>query len=177
MIETITTVETEIKTKGTSNGLRHHKIADLIYHEGPLLSLMCDSSGNTFLYKWVACNDSSNLWLVLNVTSEKLTNFFNKEISLRSLCSESFGNIVIEINDELEINLEKIIGYDKVPQSYLPKEASYYDENIYTETSVSLRNIWTYNLIKPNDKKIDMREYVKHILPYTELELVMEVIE
>jgi hypothetical protein len=169
-----TTEDTNKKTIRVYNNLQHYKIADLIYHEGPLLSLMCDNDGNTFLYKWVGCNDIFNSWLVLQVTSQAFINFFNKQISLRNLCLESTEAIFIDINDELEIDLSAITVYKKIPSLYLPKASSFYDENIYTESAECIRNTWTYNLIKARDKKIDMIGYVKGISPDTEIFYVME---
>jgi hypothetical protein len=169
-----TTEDTNKKKIGVNNNLLHFKIADLIYQEGPLLSLMCDNDGNTFLYKWVECNDIFNSWLVLQVTSQELINFFSKQKSLQNLCLDSTEAIVIDINDELEIDLSAITVYKKTPSLYLPKASSFYNENIYTESAECIRNTWTYNLIKSRDKKIDMIEYVKGISPDTEIFYFME---
>jgi hypothetical protein len=172
----ITIKDIDEKSEGAYNNLHHFKIADLIYHEGPLLSLMCDNDGNTFLYKWLGCNDIKNSWLVLQVTSQELINFFNKQKSLRDLCLENAEAIVIEINDELEIDLSAITVYIKIPSHYLPKESSFYDENIYTESAECIRNTWTYNLVKTSDEKIDWIGYVKSISQDTEVECVAEAI-
>jgi hypothetical protein len=164
----------ENKIKIASNKIGHHKIADLIYHEGPFLALMIDNDTNTFLYKWVGCNDNSNSWLISSVSSQDLLDFFTLRKSLKDFYNESLISIVVDIDDEIEIDLGEIIAFNKIPSDYLPKESSFYDENIYTESANTLRNVYLSNLVNGTDNKIDIVEYVKSISPDTNIVYVVE---
>jgi hypothetical protein len=54
------------------------KQGDLLYHEGPLLSVFKDAlSDNFYLYKWSDCDDKAHRWLVFKVSSKGLKSFFD----------------------------------------------------------------------------------------------------
>jgi hypothetical protein len=169
--------DNENKIKIETNKIGHHKIADLIYHEGPFLALMIDNDTNTFLYKWVGCNDNSNSWLISSVSSQDLLDFFSLRKSLKDLYVESHISIVVDIDDEIEIDLGEITAFNKIPTDYLPKESSLYDENIYTESANTLRNVYLSNLVIATDNKIDVMDYVKSISPDTNIVYVAEAEE
>jgi hypothetical protein len=58
------------------NLLNHYKICDLLYHEGPLLTLFRDAKGRMFFYKWKDVADNYNKWLVTYITPNLLKDFF-----------------------------------------------------------------------------------------------------
>jgi hypothetical protein len=109
-------------------GFAPQKIGDLIYHEGPLLSLFLDRNNPDiyYLYKWADCDERTNRWLVLQLNSINLRSFFYKEISLRTLLLNSPLTYVLALDDSLaEVDI-MICATADLPESYLPKENSFY---------------------------------------------------
>jgi hypothetical protein len=130
-------------------GFIPQKIGDLIYHEGPLLSLFIDRNnpGTYYLYKWADCDEKVNRWLVLQLNTIDLRSFFYKEISLRTLLLNSPLTYVLSLDDKLvEVNMMVCSTVD-LPKEYLPKENSLYSEEKYTEFASTFKTIIANNRI------------------------------
>ncbi len=120
------------------------KLGDLIYHEGPILSLFIDDHSNMFLNKWVDCDDNTNHWMLSSISSFELSQFYHKTISLRQYYKACNQWAIIEIDNYLKIR--KLYPLEHIPNAYLPKEDSFYSDILYTEFSNSLRAIYINNL-------------------------------
>jgi len=130
-------------------GFAPQKIGDLIYHEGPLLSLFLDRNNpdTYYLYKWADCNEKTNRWLVLQLNSINLRSFFYKEISLRTLLLNSPLTYILSLDDKLAETDIMICATADLPESYLPKENSFYGEEKYTEFALTFKTIIANNRI------------------------------
>ena len=85
------------------------KLGDLIYHEGPILSLFIDDHSNMFLNKWVDCDDYTNQWMISSISSFELSQFYHKTISLRQYYEECNQWAIIEIDNYLKIKKENCL--------------------------------------------------------------------
>ncbi len=105
-------------------GFIPQKIGDLIYHEGPLLSLFIDRSNpdTYYLYKWADCDEKTNRWLVLQLNTVDLRSFFYKEISLKSLLLNSPVTYVLNLDDNLTETNIMVCSTNDLPKEYLPKK-------------------------------------------------------
>lgn len=128
----------------TSQTLPFKKLGDLIYQEGPILSLFVDYDTNMFLCRWVDCDDNTNHWMVSAISSYELSQFYHKKISLRQYYEGCNELVIIEIDNSLSI--EKIYALDIVVDDYLPKKNSLYVDNLYTEFSNSLKAMYVNQL-------------------------------
>ncbi len=133
----------QIKSLQISNlGVNLEKIGDLLYHEGPLLSLFKDknNSDNYYLYKWADNDENYNRWLVFHVNKEDLRRFFFQELSLKQLLLLNSFVFLIDIDNNLNIEQYLIVAQQELPSSYFPKENSYYKEGKYTELAQYLKH-------------------------------------
>lgn len=130
-------------------GFTPQKIGDLIYHEGPLLSLFLDRNNpdTYYLYKWADCDENTNRWLVLQLNSINLRSFFYKEISLRTLLLNSPLTYVLGLDDNLVEADIMICATADLPETYLPNENSFYGEEKYTEFALTFKTIIANNRI------------------------------
>ena len=112
------------------------KVIDLIYHEGPLLSLYQDNMGNYYFYKWCERKKEEHLWVVFEVSVENLINFYHKEMSLRDLMTILWNQTVffLYINEGFETKITSALG--KEAKDYLPQKDSYFEETQYEEEAV-----------------------------------------
>ena len=95
----------EIKSVNIQNlGINLEKLGDLLYHEGPLLSLFQDRNKpeNYYFYKWTDCDQVCNRWLVFPVSLENLRAFLHQELSLKNLVFKNSYIFLIDLNNELE---------------------------------------------------------------------------
>jgi hypothetical protein len=130
-------------------GFSSQKIGDLIYHEGPLLSLFIDRNNPDiyYLYKWADCNEETNRWLVLQLNAIGLRSFFFKEISLRTLILNNPLTYVLDIDDNLIETQILVCATNTLPEEYLPKENSFFNEERYTEFASTFKTIIANNRI------------------------------
>lgn len=133
------------------------KLGDLIYHEGPLLSLYIDDHTNMFLYRWIDCDDESNHWILTSISSEELAKFYHKKLSLRQYYNCCDGWIIVKIDNSLKI--KEISALETIPEDYLPKKNSFYYEPLYTEFSNSWKTLYVNDLGLVSQKKADIYEY------------------
>jgi hypothetical protein len=128
-------------------GFIPQKIGDLIYHEGPLLSLFIDRNNpdTYYLYKWADCDKKNNRWLVLPLNTINLRSFFYKEISLRTLLLNSPLTYVLNLDDNLTETDMMVCPTNDLPKEYLPKENSLFSEESYTEFATTFKTIIANN--------------------------------
>ena len=141
-------------------GFVAQKIGDLLYHEGPLLSLFIDRNTPDiyYLYKWADCDEESNRWLVFQFNIQCLRRFFYQEISLRTLLLNNPSTFVLGLDDNLsEIDI-MISATHLLPEEYLPKECSFYDEEKYTEFSHTFKSIIDNYTPKPPSTPLPLLE-------------------
>lgn len=132
-----------IKSVNIQNiGVNLEKIGDLLYHEGPLLSLFQDRNKpkNYYIYKWSDSDEQCNRWLVFPVSTENLRGFLYQELSLKNLIFKNSYVFLIDINNEIEQVQCLVVAKEDIPTSYLPRENSFYKQGKYTELAEKLRN-------------------------------------
>jgi len=114
------------------------KEKDLIYYEGPLLSVFVDknseSSGVKYFCFWWGFNGNNSLWLLFPVFNEELSCYLNKKVSLRDLI---LGNAQVQIT-ELELTptyeVKEVNSYmldvQNIPESLLPDPDAFHEEDL-----------------------------------------------
>ncbi|MEZ4912197.1 MAG: metalloregulator ArsR/SmtB family transcription factor [Saprospiraceae bacterium] len=144
----------DLITKSKNDILPFKKLGDLIYHEGPILSLFIDDDANMFLYRWVDCDEYTNKWMLSSISSNELSLFYHKKLSLRQYYEKCTQWVIIVIDNSLKIKeLDTLVV---LPEDYLPTKNSFYIDNLYTEFSNSLKAMYINRLAVISDKKIDI---------------------
>jgi hypothetical protein len=116
------------------------KQGDLLYHEGPLLSVFKDTlSDNYYLYKWSDCDDKAHRWLVFKVSIKGLKTFFDKQISIRELILEQPFSYFLDLDDQLEAINIALVATANMPKNYLPEQDSYFDTNDFESYALILQ--------------------------------------
>jgi hypothetical protein len=122
-------------------GFEPQKLGDLLYFEGPLLSLFRDASdlNQYYLYKWADGDDDCNRWIVLPVRKIDLITFFEKEITLRRLFERSERLYLLDLDDGLDQKGLLETTPDRLPDSYLPREGSFFSEEKYNPFASTMK--------------------------------------
>lgn len=110
--------------------------ADLVYFDGPLLSLFRQSDGSDALFAWLDCDNRSNRWCVVPVTRSELWHYLNGKISLRSLIL-ALPSILI-FNTGAKASRRTFYEIEALPKDYLPDEDSFLTPEISTSAAKKL---------------------------------------
>lgn len=126
-------------------GFTPQKLGDLIYYEGPLLSLFRDKDDENvyYLYKWVDNNDETNRWVIVEASLTLLQKFLYGLISLRELILDRPICYIVNLDDSLTETEVCVSSTRELPAEYLPAEKSFFHEG-YTEFAHKLR----YDLLR-----------------------------
>jgi len=130
-------------------GFEPQKIGDLLYHEGPLLSLFTDKNNPElyYIYKWADCNDSLNRWMVIQVNAKSLRSFFFGEISLKNLFLNTPLTYLVDLDDNLKEVEITACATNQLPMDYLPNDNSFFTEEKYSEFAGTFKTMISNNRI------------------------------
>ena len=147
-----------------NKSLPFKKVGDLLYHEGPLLSLFVDDHSNMILYKWVDIDVNSHHWLITSISSKELLHFFKRELSLLEYYNKCEEKVIAEVCENLEV--KKIKAIKDLPKEYLPGEKSFFTANVYTLFAVAMQSIFTNGLAIINADKISLFDTLGFTVTY-----------
>jgi hypothetical protein len=104
-------------------------IADLIYFDGPLLSMFENKYGDVYFYYWCDGDENYNRWLVFRVAQKMLEEYIRAQISLDKLILSPADGFLysLDIDDKLEAQNTCLIHPENLPDTYIPEADSYYD--------------------------------------------------
>lgn len=102
-----------------------NRVADLVYYDGPLLTLLGNDSGeNYYFYYWCSVDDHYNRWLVFRVTEKQIRSYLTGQISLRYLILNPADNYYFlgDMDNDLEWQQVYLVMPENLPKSYLPRK-------------------------------------------------------
>ena len=118
------------------------KLGDLLYHEGPLLSIYANAKNQSayYLCNWTDCDEHCNRWVYFPITSLDLAMFFLGKLNLLELMTKS--PMVLSVDLDHELNKKQVIltNVSNLPVDYLPLEDSFFQEEYFTEEAVKFKN-------------------------------------
>lgn len=115
---------TGVVSKNQLNGYTF--IQDLIYYDGPLLSLYKNHLGKIVLVFWVDCDDKYNKWMIIPTNESIVKSYIDKEISLLDVILKNEYVYLFDYVGEGEYDNMCMIGVSDIPDDYLPDKDAYY---------------------------------------------------
>ena len=111
------------------------KVGDLIYFEGPLLSLFQDQNGRYYIFYWCDTDSEVNRWLVFPVSRADLQAYLDKKKPLRNLLLNSGADpvLAVDIDGALEYKHSVSIHPLELPESYVPGGDSWWDDSLTSQ--------------------------------------------
>lgn len=130
-------------------GFHPQKLGDLIYHEGPLLSLFIDKDNPDlyYIFKWSDNDQDTNRWIVTQVNALSLRAFFYKQTSLRDIILNNPVCYCVDIDNDLNEKSVLVCSTTDLPKEYLPGEVSFFSEERYSEFAQTFKTIIANNRI------------------------------
>ncbi len=106
----------------------HILVADLIFFDGPLLSLFENKHGEFYLYYWCDTDNIYNRWLIIRVNNMLIRNYLSRKVTLRELITKPIDGFLyfIDMDDDLDYSQVNLVYPDQLPISYVPHSDSFY---------------------------------------------------
>jgi hypothetical protein len=106
------------------------KIGDLVYYDGPLLSVFTDSNRNPYIYYWVEADNKYNRWLIFRTSGAKLNKYVLQKISHYDLMIEpEDGYLYMADLDSQAVHYNlKVVSVSALPSGYFPHKDVYHDD-------------------------------------------------
>lgn len=118
---------------------KHTWNADLVYYEGPLVSLYRSERGEDVLYIWLDCTATRHRWCILPVSRESLRGYLNEVYSLLDLYQRSKYIITYDIGQGFKKSGITRTTFENLPIDYHPEFDSYLSEDIATPAATALK--------------------------------------
>ena len=105
------------------------KVSDLIYFDGPFLSLFKNRDGDNYLYCWCDVDEARNRWLVFRISNRQLNSYLRKQTTLKDLLLNPSDGFLysVDIDNDLNMHNVRIIEPKELPSDYVPDQDSYYE--------------------------------------------------
>lgn len=110
-----------------------------------------DDNDNHYLAKWCKVDGTNDEWLLIK--TNKLFNYFKREISLYNLTEKAEQLWKIELDSDLKLWFEEEIQFNQLEEDYLPLYSSMYVESAYTSYAKQL-----YSLLYDKNKEREEKE-------------------
>jgi len=107
------------------------KIGDLVYFDGPLLSVFSNDKGEIYLFDWSDNDDKYNRWLVFRISLTQLIQYLNKNISHYQLITTYFTDFIVSVDIDNDLNYYNVLllNVADIPNDYLPdRDVTHIDE-------------------------------------------------
>lgn len=97
-------------------------VKDLIYYDGPLLSLFKTQNNLNLLFYWVDVDSDFNRWLVVKITKTNLQAYLKNKLSLYQILTKPKNNSIYKVDIDKDLIYHNILKLTpkQIPQSYLP---------------------------------------------------------
>lgn len=113
---------------GHKLSLNLEKIADLLYFDGPFVSLFEDNEKKTYyLYRWCDADKNCNRWLIFKANHKQIKNYIDGNLSMREIVMGTESFFLCDINNDIEYEHVYFITCSQLPASYIPGMKSFFD--------------------------------------------------
>jgi hypothetical protein len=117
---------TRINKKGFAS---HIWVEDLVYFDGPLVSLIKESTTQDYLYIFVD-SGQLNRWLAVPVERDSLIEYREGGLSLRGVVGKSAAAYLVDIDGDGAHQALYRCEISDIPPAYLPDEDSFFDPSL-----------------------------------------------
>lgn len=119
-----------IGKRANKSEFSHRWVEDIIYFDGPLLSILKGSTTQDYFYYWCDSDNRFNRWMCIPVTRKEIINYKSEKISLLDLCKKRAQLLFVDINSDLKPQKGKKVDFENIPEEYLPPAESFFDQEL-----------------------------------------------
>lgn len=106
----------------------HTLVADLVYCEGPIISLFESPDGYFYLYCWREMDSSNDRWLIVKLDKTTARHYLLGAISLKDIITKPPEGFLYLIRIDKDNHYDAVYTVDPshLPDSYIPEAHSFY---------------------------------------------------
>lgn len=108
-------------------------IGDLIYYEGPYLSVYQDGE-RTVIWDWVDKDTECHRWLIFETSKKDLHDYIKGKISQTDLMKKGRGHICCDMLPSAIVRQAISVRIEDLPSDYLPQEDTRHHESLTGDT-------------------------------------------
>lgn len=108
----------------------HQWVEDILYFEGPILSLLKASTTQDYFYYHVDQSDRAVRWLAISVSRREISQYMKGKKSLRWLVKRHEEVALVDLNAAGEVANALVCDLEKLPSEYLPPKQSLFDPDL-----------------------------------------------
>lgn len=112
--------------------------ADLVYYDGPFVSLYRRDKGSDAIFFWVDSVLGSNRWASVEVGRVDLEQYLQGNLSLREILDKSVECYIFNVGPRGRKTKFRKLSSKEFPKEYLPDDDSYLYEEIATDEALRL---------------------------------------
>jgi hypothetical protein len=107
-----------------------NKVADLIFFDGPLLSLYRNNEGENFFHYWCEADNAVNRWLVFKVGDQEVEEYLKGHLTLKTIVTNPKDGFLysLDIGADNSQKAAFIVSPKELPVPYLPSDDSLYED-------------------------------------------------
>lgn len=118
--------------KVRASDFAHRWVEDILYFEGPILSLLKASTSQDYFYYWLGFRRSANQWLAVDVSRSEIEEYKEKETSLLQIIEGKEVVHIVSTDKERKVTSAIKVNVADLPESYLPPPTSFFDPELCT---------------------------------------------
>ncbi len=119
-----------MKERVSVKDFKHQWVEDILYHEGPLLSLLKASTSQDFFYYWCGVFNKQNQWLAFEVTRDQIEGYKNGDATLLEIVKSHDHAYLVFIDVERKVRRVWQYSLGDLPKGVLPPTDSYFDADL-----------------------------------------------
>lgn len=123
----------------------HIWVEDLVYFDGPLVSLIKESTTQDYIYIFVD-SGQLNRWLAVPAARDSLIRYRERSLSLRKFVENAEILYLVDIDGDGEYKALYRCEISDIPPDYLPDEDSFFDSSLCPDGEDVLLSPTTYTI-------------------------------
>jgi hypothetical protein len=142
-----------------------NKIADLLYYDGPLVSVFEDDEATYHLCCWCDADEKYNRWLLFENTGEEIGSYVKGKLSLHEIMMRADSFFLCDMNTDIEYENIYFVKQEQLPESYIPSHDSFFDSDL---DGISEQDLFILNKRFVSDSTETMKQ-TSNIVPFASI--------
>ncbi len=156
------------------------KVGDLVYFDGPLLSVFHDENNESWVYGWVDSDNQYNRWIIFKTSFRSLSSYLKGEMSHYDLIKNCKKREVFfaDLDNDIQYHNVIVMSAEHVPNEYLPELYVFHDDEESSHME-AIQNYVKEGLEKVKKKKLErlykkfqfIRQYKESLINHAQSKL------
>lgn len=132
------------------------KLGDLMFFDGPLMSVYINQESEPYIYDWVDSNDECNRWLLYKTDKAVLADYIYGKKSHFEVINNPVNSIVFSVDKNPEGKIVNciVLSPKNLPYDYLPSSDSMFEKDDSINLNVIIETLKLDDILKSNQNQL-----------------------